>query len=208
MNGTPVVVALSGSMRDGSYTRVALTHALDAAAERGAETELLDVREYDLPVFDPDEDEPPEATELKREIRAADAVIWGSPVYHGSYSAAFRNVHDYCGFDEYEDTTVGLLASAGGGSFASTLDHMRITARGVHAWVLPHQVGIRSARNKIEDGEITDADIEKRVRKLGEQAVEYAFIHPDVTAPDAGVDELGDAEGDEADGPQAEADDD
>ena len=189
MNATPKVVALAGSMRGGSYTRVALRHALDAAEERGAETELLDVREYDLPVFDPDEPEPEDATRIKRQIREADAVLWGSPVYHGSYSAAFRNVHDYCGFDEYEDTTVGLLATAGGGSFASTLDHMRVTARGVHAWVLPHQVGIRSARNKIEGGEFVDEDIEERVRKLGEQAVEYAFIHPDVTAPDAGVDE-------------------
>ncbi|WP_137284288.1 NADPH-dependent FMN reductase [Halorussus salinisoli] len=203
MSRTPVVVALAGSMRDGSYTRAALKHVLAAAEEHGAETELLDVREYDLPVFDPDEDEPPEATELKRKIRAADSVIWGSPVYHGSYSAAFRNVHDYCKFDEYEDTTVGLLTAAGGGSFASTLDHMRVTARGVHAWVLPHQVGIRNARNKIEDGEFVDEDIEERVRTLGQQAVEYAFITPDVTAPDAGVDEGQTAE---ADGQQADAD--
>ncbi|NHN60413.1 MULTISPECIES: NADPH-dependent FMN reductase [Halorussus] len=201
MSSTPVVVALAGSMRDGSYTRQALTRALAAAQRRGAETELLDVREYDLPVFDPDEPEPEAATRLKRKIRRADAVLWGSPVYHGSYSAAFRNVHDYCGFDEYEDTTVGLLASAGGGSFASTLDHMRVTARGVHAWVLPHQVGIRNARDKIEDGEIIDEDIADRVETLGQQAVEYAFIHPDVTAPDAGVDE------DEQSAAEADADD-
>jgi NAD(P)H-dependent FMN reductase len=194
MNATPTVVALAGSMRDGSYTRVALRHALAVAEERGAETELLDVREYDLPVFDPDDDEPPGATELKRTIRDADTVLWGSPVYHGSYSAAFRNVHDYCGWDEYEDTTVGLLVAAGGGSFGSTLDHMRVTARGVHAWVLPHQVGIRNASDKIEDGEIVDESIEDRVRTLGEQAVEYAFIDPVVTAEQA------DAEGEGAAG--------
>ncbi|USZ69582.1 NAD(P)H-dependent oxidoreductase [Halorussus salilacus] len=182
MSPTPTVVALAGSMRDGSYTRIALRHALDAAAERGAETELLDVREYDLPVFDPDDPEPEAATELKREIREADSVLWGSPVYHGSYSAAFRNVHDYCGWDEYEDTTVGLLVSAGGGSFGSTLDHMRVTARGVHAWVLPHQVGIRNASDKIAGDEVVDEDIEARVRKLGEQATKYAFIDPEVTA--------------------------
>ena len=182
MNTTPKIVALAGSMRDGSYTRAALKHVLDAAEAKGAETKLLDVREYDLPVFDPDEPEPEAATDVKREIREADAVIWGSPVYHGSYSAAFRNVHDYCGFDEYEDTTVGLLTVAGGGSFASTLDHMRVTARGVHAWILPHQVGIRNARNRIEDGEFLEEDLEERVRKLGEQAVEYAFITPDVTS--------------------------
>ncbi|WP_134671104.1 NADPH-dependent FMN reductase [Halorussus marinus] len=185
MTATPTVVALAGSMRDGSYTRVALRHALAVAADRGAETELLDVREYDLPVFDPDADEPSAATDLKRAIRGADTVLWGSPVYHGSYSAAFRNVHDYCGWDEYEDTTVGLLVAAGGGSFGSTLDHMRVTARGVHAWVLPHQVGIRNAGDKIRDGEIVDEDIADRVRTLGEQAVEYAFIDPVVTAEQA-----------------------
>lgn len=196
MNTTPKVVALAGSMRDGSYTRAALKHVLDAAEEKGAETKLLDVRKYDLPIFDPDEDEPEAATEIKREIREADSVIWGSPVYHGSYSSAFRNVHDYCSFDEYEDTTVGLLTVAGGGSFASTLDHMRVTARGVHAWVLPHQVGIRGARNRIEDGEFLEEDLEERVRKLGEQAVEYAFITPDVTT-----------ENTEAEGAESAADD-
>ena len=207
MNRTPVVVALAGSMRDGSYTRAALRHVLDAAEEHGAETELLDVREYDLPVFDPDEDEPPDATELKRKIREADSVVWGSPVYHGSYSAAFRNVHDYCGWDEYEDTTVGLLATAGGGSFGSTLDHMRVTARGVHAWVLPHQVGIRNARHKIEDGDIVDEDIAERVRTLGEQAAKYAFIDPEVTAPDAASEDEQAADAEDQGTAEADADD-
>lgn len=197
MSRTPVVVALSGSMRDGSYTRTALKQVLAAATEHGADTELLDVREYDLPVFDPDEDEPEAATELKKKIREADSVIWGSPVYHGSYSSAFRNVHDYCGWDEYEETTVGLLATAGGGSFGSTLDHMRVTARGVHAWVLPHQVGIRNAREKIEGDEILDENIADRVRKLGEQAVKYAFIDPAVTAQDAGAEDPAEADADD-----------
>jgi hypothetical protein len=71
---------------------------------------------------------------------------------------------------------------------------MRVTARGVHAWVLPHQVGIRNASDKIEDGEIVDESIEDRVRTLGEQAVEYAFIDPVVTAEQA------DAEGEGAAG--------
>lgn len=182
MSRQPVVVALAGSMRDGSYTRVGLKHALAAAEEHGAETELLDVREYDLPVFDPDEPEPPDATEIKQKIREADSVLWGSPVYHGSYSAAFRNVHDYCGFDEYEDTVVGLLVAAGGGSYSTALEHMRITARWVHAWVLPHQVGIPNASEKVEDGEIVEESIAERVRKLGEDATKYAFIESDVLA--------------------------
>ncbi|WP_227352890.1 NADPH-dependent FMN reductase [Haladaptatus salinisoli] len=197
MTAVPKVVALCGSMRDGSHTRTALRHVLDAAEEAGAETELLDVRDYDLPVFDPDEDEPEDAVEIKRAIREADSVILGSPVYHGSYSSAFRNVHDYCSFDEFEDTTVGLLVVAGGGSYASTLDHMRITVRGVHGWVLPHQVGIRRAYDQFEDGEFVDEDLEERTRKLGRQAVEYAFITPDVTSTEAAEDAAEEAAADD-----------
>jgi azobenzene reductase len=178
----PRVVAVAGSLRDGSYTRIALEHALDAASEAGASVALLDLREYDLPVYDPDTEDPPEAEELMREIREADAVLLGTPVYHGTVSSALKNALDYCGFDEFEDTTTGLLAVAGGGTFGPTLEHLRASVRAVHGWTLPHQVGIRNASDQFDDdGEFLDPVLEDRVRKLGRQAVEYARIEPEPT---------------------------
>lgn len=50
------VVALCGSLRAESYTRIALEHVLDAAGAAGASTELLDLREFEPPVFDADRD--------------------------------------------------------------------------------------------------------------------------------------------------------
>lgn len=189
MTPSPSVVAVSGSLRDESYTRTALKYVCQAAEEAGAETTLLDLREYDLPVYDPDIDEQGDSEAVTRLVREADAVVLGTPVYHGSYSGALKNFHDYCGFDEYEETTVGLLATAGGGSYGSTLDHLRITVRGVHGWVLPHQVGLRNASEKFE----TDPDaidgrrfrnpaLRDRVEKLGRMIAEYAFIDPSVTS--------------------------
>ncbi|MFC4989488.1 MULTISPECIES: NADPH-dependent FMN reductase [Saliphagus] len=196
MSSAPRVVAVSGSLRDESTTRTALQYALRAAAEAGAETELLDLRKYDLPVYDPDVDGQGDGEEAMRIVREADAVALGTPVYHSSYSGALKNFHDYCGFDEFEDTTVGLLASAGGGSYGSTLDHLRITVRGVHGWVLPHQVGIRGASGEFEadpdaiDGRrFVDPDLQERVEKLGRMLAEYAFIEPDVTTSRAAADD-------------------
>jgi hypothetical protein len=51
---------------------------------------------------------------------------------------------------------------------------MRITVRGVHGLVVPHQVGIRGARNEIEDGEFVDPALQERVEKLGTEVVRYA----------------------------------
>jgi NAD(P)H-dependent FMN reductase len=171
------VVAVCGSRRDGSYTRLALERALEAASDAGAETDLIDLGAVDLPLYHPDLDieEQGEASALVERVEDADGVLLGSPVYHGSYSSTFRNFHDYCGFDEYEGTVVGLVATAGGGSYGSTLDHMRTTVRGVHGWVVPQQVGIRRGYDQFDaDGEFVDPDLADRVDELGRVVAEQA----------------------------------
>ena len=139
----PIVVAICGSFRDKSYTRVALGHALAAASDAGAKTELIDLREWELPLFDPDDRKRGDAAKLKQVVGDADAVLMGTPVYHGMVSSALKSAFDYLGKDEFEDTTVGLLATAGGGSYGPTLEHLRTGVRTVHGWTLPHEVGIR-----------------------------------------------------------------
>lgn len=172
----PRVVAVSGSLGDESTTRVALSTALAGAASAGADTAMVDLREYDLPVFDPDLDTPAEATRLAEEIAAADAILLGTPNYHGSYSAPLKNALDYCGFDEFEHKTVGLVTVAGGGYPIPPLDHLRAVCRSLNAWVLPRQTAIPRASSRIENGRVTDEEIEERLHRLGVDAVRYAGI--------------------------------
>ena len=173
------VVAVAGSLRDHSYTRLALRHALDAAADAGAGTDLLDLRTFDLPPLDPDLDEQGDSATVTRRVREADAVLLGTPMYHGSYSGVLKNALDHCGFDEFEGTTVGLLSVSGGRFPTTTLEHLRSVCRALDAWVLPHQAAVPAASEKIEAGEIVDDGIEKRVATLGQRVVEYANIEPD-----------------------------
>ncbi|WP_424004695.1 NADPH-dependent FMN reductase [Haloarcula salina] len=175
----PHVVGVVGSLRDESYTRVGIERALAAAADAGATTELLDLGEFDLPVFDADQREVGDAVDFADHIHAADSILLGTPVYHGSYSGVLKNALDYCGFDEFEHKTVGLLAVAGGGFPITALEHLRSVCRSLNCWVIPHQAAIPRARTYVEDGEIADEDIEDRVVTLGEEAVQYANIEPD-----------------------------
>ena len=182
----PTVVALCGSLRDGSYTRLAAQHALAAADERGAETDLLDLREFDLPLFDPDHEDAGDAETLRERIREADAIILGTPMYHGSYASPLKTAIDYCGFDEFENKTVGLLGIAGGNFPITALDHLRSVCRALDAWVLPYQAAVPRASGKFEDGEFTDPDLTDRVAVLGERVVEYADISPDPACFESG----------------------
>lgn len=179
METVPIVVGICGSLRDASTTQIALAHALDAAEDAGARTELIDLREWNLPLFDPDDRDRGDARKLRQVVGDADAVLMGTPVYHGMVSSGLKNAFDYLGKDEFENTTVGLLATAGGGSYAPTLEHLRTGIRTVHGWTLPHEVGIRGAYNAFDDdGEFVDPDLQARIRKLGRMATEYALIEP------------------------------
>ncbi|PSQ15109.1 FMN reductase [Halobacteriales archaeon QS_8_69_26] len=175
----PTVVGVVGSLRDASVTRDAVRVALRAAERTGGETSMLDLREYDLPVFDPDHDDAGDAETVRRTLRSADSVVVGTPMYHGSYSSALKNCLDYCGFDEFDNTTVGLLAVSGGRFPVTALEHLRSVCRSVNAWVIPHQAAVPNSSDATYQGEFTDESLEDRVETLGEEAVRYARIEPD-----------------------------
>ncbi len=175
----PSIAGVVGSLRTASVTRIAMEQALQSAEDTGAETTLLDLRDYDLPVYNPDRDDAGDAAEFRRAIRDVDAVLLGTPVYHGSYSAPLKNALDYCGFDEFENTTVGMLGVAGGGFPLTALDHLRSVLRALDAWVLPFQAAIPNSRVAVEDGVIVDEGLVERVDTLGERIVQYANIEPD-----------------------------
>jgi NAD(P)H-dependent FMN reductase len=185
MTQQPHVVGIAGSLRDGSYTRKSVARALRSADASGATTELLDLREWDLPVYDADDDEVGDAVAFAAEVRRADAVVLGTPTYHGSYSSVVKNALDYCGFDEFEDTTVGLLCVAGGSFPTSPLEHLRSVCRALNAWVVPHQAALPRVSSKFEDGELVDEGLAERVDVLGKRVVQYARIEPDPRTAEA-----------------------
>ncbi len=179
MASSPHVVGICGSLRDESRTRVAVRRALEAANAAGASTDLIDLRRLDLPVFDADADAPGDVSELTGRVRAADSILLGTPMYHGSYASPLKTALDYCGFDEFEGRTVGLLAVAGGSFPITALDHLRSVCRALDAWVLPTEAAVPSAGDRIDDGTITDEAIDERVANLGERLVQYAGIESD-----------------------------
>lgn len=177
------VVALCGSLRDESKTRIVLDEALEAAEDAGARTSLVDLRAYDLPPFDANDRSAGDAESLRRIVGKADSVLLGTPNYHGSFSGVLKNALDYCGRDEFDDTTVGLLEVAAGEFPGSALHHLRTVCRVLNAWTLPLEVAIPRSYSIIEDNGIVDDDLAERVYQLGTQLVAYAGVerYPEIS---------------------------
>src|SRR5690242_18703485 len=112
-----LVAGLSGSLRKGSYTALAVKLALKGAEQFGADVDFIDLNDYDLPLHKgtPDDGRENEAVQrLRRRFRAADGLILGTPEYHGSFSGVLKNALDFLTFDETEGKMIGLVGVSGG----------------------------------------------------------------------------------------------
>lgn len=176
------IVGICGSLRANGYTRYAVQSALQGAELTGAQPQLLELRNYDLPFCDGRRDEssyPPDLTRLCLTVQQAHGIILGTPVYHGSYSGVLKNTLDLMGFREFEGKMIGLVGVSGGQTGAvSALNALRTIGRTLHAWVIPEEVSIPQAWKAFDDsGRPRNPDLEKRLHALGRQVARYAYLH-------------------------------
>jgi FMN reductase len=179
---TLTIVGLGGSLARVSRSRAALRLALEGAASAGAETTLLDLRELDLPMYDPDHEEPTAAAELLIEsCYGADGMLWSSPMYQGTISGAFKNALDWLhllGKREppfLHDKVIGLISAAGGTQGLQAINTMEFASRALRAWDVPYVVPVSAAARVFdEDGRVHDASVELQLETLGGEVVRVA----------------------------------
>src|SRR5262249_11195140 len=181
------VAAVCGSLRRDSFTRMALAIALRGAAERGCETELIDLRNFQL-VFASGGGgtHAGDVERFRGRLRAADGIILGTPEYHGSLSGVLKNALDLTGFAEWEGKMLGLVGVSGGRMGAhEALNTLRHIGRSLHAWVIPEQVSIPEAWKSFDaEGNLKDRVLEDRLREVGRQVARFAYLHKCATAHD------------------------
>ncbi len=176
------VAGIAGSLRPGSYTKMAVEIALRGAAEAGAQIEMIDLREFDLPLCNGSKnssDYPPGVEQLRLRVKPARGLILGTPEYHGSLSGVLKNALDLMGFDEFEGKMLGLVGVGGGalGAF-DALNTLRSVGRALHAWVVPQQAAIAEAWKVFDaEGATRSEALEQRLLEVGRQVARFARLH-------------------------------
>ena len=179
------IVGIGGTLREGSTSLLALEEALRAAEEAGATTELLDLRELDLPLYEPGkpiEGYGENVKKLVEAMRGADALLWSTAAYHGTLTGVTKNALDFAQFlarDErpyLQDRVVGLISTAGGGMAAVNAIGAMVNAvhalRGVAA---PLSIPVTQAWKAFDEGgNIRDEGVARRLESLGRLVVEMA----------------------------------
>jgi NAD(P)H-dependent FMN reductase len=188
-SGSPLnIIAICGSLNARSTTKMALSLALKGAEEYEAETRMISLRDYKLVFYGEvdEEDYPPDVFRLRKEIKEADGIIFGTPEYHGSVSGILKNMLDLMGQEQLEGKIVGLVGVAGGHTGAiNSLNTMRTIGRNMHVWVLPQDVSVAdSSKTFNDDGTVNDPVIKNRLLTLGQQVVKFASLQRSVRQTD------------------------
>lgn len=178
----PWLVGLGGTLRENSRTRSALRAALSLAEAQGAQTELLDLRELDLPMYNPVwtlEDYPERQREsLARFIdscRRADAMLWASPTYHGTLSGVLKNALDHIELmsDDpapyLQGRAIGLIAV----SDPLTFGAMTNAVYELRGWLAPTWVTLTYA-DFDADFRLASPRAERRLARLVDELLEFA----------------------------------
>ena len=148
----PHIVAIGGTTRAQSSTGRALASALAMAEARGARTTLLTGDAIAFPNFEPGGEPPSAAVDAFLEaLRSADAIVIGSPGYHGTFSGMVKNALDHVELmandarPYFSGLPVGLIATAAGWQAAvSTLIGLRSVTHALRGWPTPLGVAINT----------------------------------------------------------------
>ncbi|WP_274518819.1 NADPH-dependent FMN reductase [Streptomonospora alba] len=175
------VLCIQGSLGHPSRTAV-LTELVRRTLEQlGARTDVLDLREHRLPQVDvryhgsPEDPPDPAVGDLLHRVRAADAMVWASPVYHNSYSAALKNALDHLAIADVRGKPLALCGNGGRRASGQAADHLRIVARGLHGIAVPLVTTTADGDFRRVDGEYRIAAREtiERAVAMCQQLLDY-----------------------------------
>jgi chromate reductase, NAD(P)H dehydrogenase (quinone) len=170
------ILAFAASLRKASLNRKLVALAAEIARGEGAEVDLADFREFEMPVYDGELDAaqglPPGALELKRRVDAADALLLAAPEYNYSIAGALKNAIDWVSRARpmpWRGKSVYLLSAApspmGG---IRGLWQTRIPLEGCGALVFPDMFALPHANEAFDaTGRLRDpAQAERLVREI------------------------------------------
>lgn len=175
----PFILGLGGTSRNPSFSGSGLHAALNFAAEAGADTYCIDIRDLKLPLYQADWalSDYPEAQAIAEFIelhRRADACIWSSPCYHGTVTGVFKNAIDFLEFLE-DDERVYLTGRAVGlisVNDITPIETMRTIARELRAWVCPSKAVLQE-EDFAEDGSINSEIALRRLKRISSELMTF-----------------------------------
>lgn len=169
----PHIAIISASVRtDRKSHRVALYFQHYLQEHQLATVEILDLKEYDFPVFEErlkyQPDPPAKVRDFRDKILQANGVLIVTPEYNGGYPASLKNAIDLL-YDEWHRKPIAI-STVSDGPFGGmqVITSIQYSLWKIRAWTVPAMYPVpKVAENYDEEGHPTDKEAtDKRASKF------------------------------------------
>ena len=180
------ILAFAGSGRKNSYNFSIAKCAAQGADIEGVEVTVIDMSEFDMPIFNEDLEAasglPENAKKFKQLLMSHHGFIIGNPEYNSGYSALLKNAIDWASRMEEGEKPLQafkgkhaaiLAASPGGLGGIRCLVPLRMLLGNIGMHVLPNQLAVGGVSKLVDDKHnVTDEKTQKNLHALGRSLAE------------------------------------
>lgn len=175
------VLLLYGSLRERSFSRLAVEEAARLLQFFGCETRIFDPS--DLPL--PDQiagDDHPAVHELREHSLWSDAQVWCSPERHGTITGIMKAQIDhlplaYKGLRPTQGRTLAVMQVNAGSQSFNTVNTLRILGRWMRMFTIPNQSSVAKAYEEFDEtGRMKPSSYYDRIVDVMEELVRFTVL--------------------------------
>lgn len=162
------ILIISSSLSKKSQSRKMAEYILNRLNSEEIDIEMLDLRDYNLPFCNGDEDSDISIVmDLKSMIREAQGILIATPIYNYNVNAAIKNLIELTG-SGWSDKVVGFICSAGGkSSYMSVMSLANSLMLDFRCIVIPRFVYTDDDSRQLDDS------IKKRLDQLSSELIRF-----------------------------------
>ncbi|MBS9403952.1 arsenical resistance protein ArsH [Halomonas sp. TRM85114] len=176
----PRILLLYGSLRQRSFSRLAVEEAARLLRAMGADTHLFDPR--GLPLPDSEEASHPKVAELRELAQWAEGMVWCSPERHGSMSGIMKAQIDWIplalgAVRPTQGKTLAVMQVCGGSQSFNTVNQLRVLGRWMRMLTIPNQSSVPKAFMEFDDNDrMKPSPYYDRIVDVMEELVKFTWL--------------------------------
>ena len=172
------IPVVCGSVRRNRRSLRATQLIVDRVAAAGHETQLIDLRELALPLYDeePATEQHAGVVALRETLGRSDASIWQSPEYNHSFTSAVKNAIDYVD-EELRRKPVAVAGLGGLSGGTRAIEQLKLVLIELHALPIRDSVAFTDARRLFDsEGILQRPEFTARIDLMVRELVWYARV--------------------------------
>lgn len=185
-NHRPKILLLYGSLRETSYSRLAIEESALILEELGCETRIYNPK--GLPLVDEVNEQHDKVQELRELVIWSEGQVWCSPERHGAMTGVMKTQIDWIPLSigavrPTQGKTLAVMQVEGGSQSFNTVNQLRILGRWMRMITIPNQSSVAKAWLEFDgNARMKASPFYDRIVDVMEELVKFTLLTRDSSA--------------------------